>query len=176
MSDPFIGEIRLFSCTYAPLGFLDCNGQALSIQQYQPLFAVIGTTYGGNGSTQFNLPNLADLAPLGFGTSAQFGTNYPIAASGGVDKVTLSTMTMPGHKHAPNACSDAPGSSPSGAMWGSTSGRPAPAVYATTRNAPKNMSPADIVGVGGGGQHNNLMPYLPLHFCIAYQGIFPTRP
>ncbi len=176
MSDPFIGEIRIFSCTYAPYGFLDCNGQTLPIVAYQPLFAVIGTMYGGDGTTNFLLPNLADLAPIGFGTSAEFRTNYAINATGGVDKVTLTTATMPAHKHAPNACSDNPGSDPTGSVWGSTSGRPAPAVYATTRNTPKAMNAADITVVGGGGQHNNLMPYLPLHFCIAYMGIFPTRP
>jgi microcystin-dependent protein len=176
MSDPFIGEIRIFSCTFAPYGFLDCNGQSLPIAPYQPLFAVIGTQYGGNGTTTFNLPNLADLAPIGFGISAQFGTNYALNGTGGVDKVTLTTATMPAHTHAPNACSDAPGSDPIGSVWGSTSGRPAPAVYTTTRTAPKSMNPAAVLAVGGGGEHNNLMPYLPLHLCIAYIGVFPVRP
>lgn len=172
--DPFIGEIRIFAGTYAPDGWVLCNGSLLPIVQYTALYAVIGNRYGGDGRTNFAVPNLQGRAPMQYGQGPGL-TNRPIAVPGGAATVGLSTAQMPSHTHVPH-CLDVLGSeeSPVGRVWAAQDERSATAVYAATPDADMN---AQAIGpAGGAGQpHNNLQPRLALNFIIATTGIFPPR-
>jgi microcystin-dependent protein len=164
VSDPFLGEIKLVSWPFAPRGWAFCNGQILPINQNQALFAVIGTTYGGDGQTTFALPDFRGRVPLHQGGSTPFGS------SGGEVGHTLSVAEMAVHGHGANASSANPDQpSPSGNLWAQTS-----SAYST--NAPNTtMNGAGCAPAGGGQPHPNLPPYLVLNFVIALQGIFPSR-
>lgn len=171
MSDPYIGEIRLVAFSFAPYGWAFCNGAILPIPQYQALFAVIGTTYGGNGSTNFALPNLQGRIPIQWGAGPSL-TPRAIAETGGVQTVTLTDL--PVHTHQALAASGSGPTSPAGATWGSQSGRtPPPTYFNGVSNTP--MDTRLLGSVGGGGPHNNMQPYLALNFVIALEGIFPVR-
>jgi microcystin-dependent protein len=172
MTDPFVAEIRIFAGNYAPRGWAFCNGQLLPIPQNTALFALLGTTYGGNGQTNFALPNLQGRVPLHPGQGP--GLNpYNLGQQGGQATVTLLTSQIPAHSHQPRA---------SGAS--ANSGNPASrALAAANQNIygplPSLSVPmaAQAVAIAGGSQpHNNLQPYLVVNFIIALQGIFPPRP
>jgi microcystin-dependent protein len=173
MSEPFIGEIRMFGGNFAPRGWAFCNGQSMSIAQNDALFALIGTTYGGDGVQTFNLPDLQGRLPLHQGTSTA-GTTYVIGEKGGVETVTLLSTQTPAHTHVVTATAiDAEGSDPAGGVLAQGSGFP---VY----GAPNPDKPATFnqaaVGLAGGSQpHDNLQPYLCVSFIIALEGIFPQR-
>lgn len=165
MSEPFLGEIRTFGFNFAPRGWAFCNGQLLPIAQNTALFSLLGTTYGGNGQTTFALPELRGRAPVHVGQ----GPGLPLVdqgETGGETAHTLIVSEQPAHSH------------PIGAtQGGATASRPAGKVcsaggsYSDTSDA--NMQPT---GAAGGGQpHNNMQPYLGLNFCIALEGIFPSR-
>lgn len=175
MSQPFIAEIRLFGGNFAPRGWAFCQGQILSISQNTALFALIGTIYGGNGTTNFALPNLQNRIVIGSGNGPGL-TPRQLGEFGGVATVTLLASQMPQHMHSAMA-STAAGTQtdPTGAVWAaSVGGRTPPPLYATTApNTP--MSPAAIGVTGGGQPHNNLQPVLGLNYIIALQGIFPSR-
>lgn len=178
MADPFIGEIRIFCGTFVPVDWLACNGAVLQIQQYSTLYAVIGTQYGGNGSTTFMLPNLNGLAPLHQGTGAGL-TPRALGATGGAASVTLTNATMPAHTHAAMALDASGGAkNPGNAVWAQnvSEGRtPVPQLqYAAVANA--SMSPTALAQTGGNQPHNNMQPYLPLQFMICLYGEFPSRP
>lgn len=167
MSNPYLGEMRWFSFNFAPRGWAACNGQTLSINQNQALFALLGTTYGGDGQTNFALPGMQGRVPI------HPGNGFGLGQAGGEVGHTLTVGEMASHSHAANAIG-APGStaSPLGAYWaGSTTGDP---LYAAAE--PDQAMVAGTVGANGGGQaHPNLQPYLALNLCIALQGIFPPR-
>jgi len=176
MSDPFIGEIRIFAGNFAPRGWALCNGQLLPISQNTALFSLLGTTYGGDGRTNFALPNLQSRAPLHPGQGPGL-SDRQLGEMGGQENVTLLTTQMPSHTHGVR-CSSAIGdqTTPGGNVWAAGAGRRGQAFYA---NAPGTNPPAmsaAAIGVAGGDQpHNNLPPYLTLTFIIALQGIFPPR-
>jgi microcystin-dependent protein len=168
MAEPFLSEIRIFSFNFPPKGWAFCNGQFLPINQNQALFALLGTTYGGNGQTTFALPNLKGRLPLHFGSGHQLGE---VAGS---EAVTITQQTMPQHIHFVQAAS----------VNGDTDfpGNPAPnllaAANAVMYRAPDNLItlvPSMVSSVGGSQPHTNMMPYLVLNFCIALQGIFPSQ-
>ena len=168
MAEPFIGEIRVVSFTFAPKGWAFCNGQLLAINQNQALFSILGTTYGGNGQTTFALPNLQGNTPI------HFAPNHPLGEVGGTASVTLTAATVPPHQHTLSASADfADSSAPSGKVLGAKT-RFAPAVFAAPANLVP-MSPASVQAVGGSQPHNNMQPYLTLNFVIALVGIFPSR-
>lgn len=177
MSDPFLGEIRLVGFTFAPAGWAFCNGQTLPISQNQALFALIGTVYGGNGTTTFNLPNLQGCVPIHAGQLAG-GANYVLGQNGGVENVTLTTNQMPLHSHQVNGSSSVgTASSPAGNVWAQTVGTrqaTAATIYAASAGSP--MSSAALSANGGNAPHENRPPFLVLNFIIALQGIFPSRP
>jgi microcystin-dependent protein len=164
MSEPFLSEIKIVSFNYAPKGWALCNGQFLPINQNQALFALLGTTYGGNGQTTFALPNLRGRVPI------HFGNGHTLGEAAGSSAVTINSQTMPMHIHAATA-SDANGSQPV----------PTGNVLAQVNNLytqPLNLvtlDPTTVTSVGGSQPHNNMMPYLVLNFIIALQGIFPSR-
>ena len=179
MSNPYLSEIRLMAFSFAPNGWMFCNGQTLPIQQYQALFALLGTTYGGDGIRTFQLPNLQGRVPLHFGSDNVAGT-YAIGAVGGEATHTLTIAETPQHTHpvAANnstAGSAAPGSSVvlAQAIAVDPPANPAVSVYAV--GAPDTSFAGNALQTVGGQPHPNQQPYLTLNFCIALQGIFPSR-
>lgn len=172
----------MFGFNFAPQGWLMCNGQTLPISQYQALFALLGTQYGGNGTTTFQLPNLQSRVAVHQGQGLGLSL-YVIGEQTGTENVTLLASQMPPHNHPVNCNGSATGRG--GGTFGASVGEtpvnnfpglaasPSNAVYAATSSA--NMAPTMIGNVGGGQPHSNLQPLLVVNFCIAFQGIFPSR-
>ena len=165
MATPFISEIKIISWNYPPKGWAFCNGQLMPINQNQALFSLLGTTYGGDGRVNFALPDLRGRAPVHVGSHTQ-------GERGGAEQHTLIAAEMPTHAH--------------DLMASSTDGDSAVAqghVLARRRDQPYLPPPANlqamragtVANVGGGQAHTNLQPYLVLNFCVALQGIFPSR-
>ena len=174
MSEPFIAEVRIFPYNFAPRGWAFCDGQLLPIAQNTALFALIGTLYGGDGRTTFGLPNLKGRAALHPGNGPGLSP-YNLAQRGGVEKVTLSTAQIAAHQHT-FRCVDEPGEqgtlTNTVSLARSTGGQ----LYQSNTTANLvNMLAASLPDAGGGQSHNNLEPILTLSFCIALQGIFPSR-
>jgi microcystin-dependent protein len=166
MADPYIGEIRMWGGTYAPAGWAFCNGQALPISEYEALFNLIGTTYGGDGQTTFDLPNIQGRLPLHVGAGFQMGQQA------GEETVTLTSNQLPIHNHAFLATQNAGSQqSPAGSVVAQFAGHEA---YfngaATAAMAPQSLLPDP----GGSQPHNNLQPYLCITFIISLFGIYPT--
>jgi microcystin-dependent protein len=178
MSEPYVGEIRAFGFNFAPIDWAFCNGALLPIDQYQALFAIIGTTYGGNGTTNFALPNLQGQAPMHWGTSPGFNT--VIGEVQGTTSVTLLTSQIPSHVHPIVAASPAAGQQgeltavPNNQSFLSFSAPPNQA-WAAAAGTTTPFSPKAISQAGGSLPHNNMQPYLTLNFCIALYGIFPSQ-
>lgn len=173
MSEPFLAEIRMFGFNFAPRGWAMCNGQIMSISQNTALFSLLGTYYGGDGKTNFALPNLQASAPIHQGQGPGL-TLRSLGETGGVQTVTLIQNEMPSHNH-PVGCDTGASSvaAPTNGMW-ATGGRGRPSAYSS--NAPNTAMSAQGFGVAGGSQpHNNMPPYLTVIFCIALQGIYPQR-
>jgi microcystin-dependent protein len=164
MSEPFLGEIKIVSFNFAPKGWALCNGQLLAINQNQALFSLLGTTYGGNGTTTFQLPNLQASMPV------HLGNGFVQGQIGGQANVTLITSQLPAHTHAAQGvASNATSASATGNAWAVT----AQNAYAASPNT--TMAPAAAASAGGGQPHPNMPPYLVLNFVIALAGIFPSR-
>ena len=181
MSDPFVGEIRLFGGSFAPRGWALCAGQLLSIAQNTALFSLFGTMYGGDGRVTFGLPNLQGTAPMMFGQGPGLSARYQ-GETAGEQFVTLLSSEMPSHPHVMN-CFNAGGDNidPTGRVWGSAMvGRQGTNLFVAPSGgqapSPTQMNPLALTLSGGGGPHNNMPPYLTLNFIVALQGIFPQRP
>jgi microcystin-dependent protein len=171
MSDPFVGEIRMFGFNFAPQGWAQCNGQLLPIDQNQALFALLGTTFGGDGRTTFALPNMQSRVPVCQGQGPGLSP-YAEGQAGGAETVTLAVTQMPGHTHPVKASSSAADSSQPG---GRALARSASHSY-TAKPDTSTVMNADMLGDAGGSQpHENIQPYLAVNFCIALEGIFPSR-
>ncbi|MUT67221.1 phage tail protein [Paenibacillus sp. NEAU-GSW1] len=175
MADPFVGEIRIFPFNYVPTGWAWCNGQLLPISQNTALFSLLGTNYGGNGSTNFALPDLQGKAPMFYGQGSGL-TDRNIGESSGSQTVTLIHTEIPNHTHQLKfGDSSAPQSNPYDALPTAPRGRRSGMIY--TEAAPdKMMHPQALSVTGGTLPHNNMQPFLTMHFAIALQGIFPPRP
>ena len=166
MAEPFLGEIRIMSFAFAPKGWALCNGQLLPINQNQALFALLGTTYGGDGRVTFALPDLRARTPI------HVGNGHPIGERAGEQAHTLSLAEMPSHTHAVHAVGDkATTATPNGSMLATSKGL---AVYAAPADL-TSLSPVSVGNAGGSQAHPNTQPFLTLNFCIALQGIFPAR-
>ena len=166
MAEPFLSEIRIFSFGFAPRGWALCNGQFLPINQNQALFSLLGTTYGGNGQTNFALPDLRGKTPIQ--TGGQIGTL--LGQVGGEASHTLTNSEMPAHTHvAQGSNNNGDSVVPTGNVFGVAAGLYGPA------NAMTSLQPGSITNVGGSQPHENRQPFLTLSFCIALQGIFPSR-
>ena len=177
MSDPFIGEIKLFAGNFAPVNYALCNGQLLSIAQNQALFTLLGTAYGGNGVQTFGLPNFQGRFPVNQGQAPGL-SNYVMGQAAGTENVTLLSSQIPTHTHQATANSDAtnPVNSPANNVW-SASATPNFVTYTGVTPAPPlvAMNPSAVSIVGGNVGHNNMPPYLAVSFIIALYGIFPSR-
>jgi microcystin-dependent protein len=167
MGTPYLGEVRVFSFNFPPRGWAFCNGQLLSISQNTALFSLLGTIYGGNGVSTFALPNLQGCAPL------HFGNNFLQGQAGGEQSHTLTFNELPLHAHFVNASgADANADTPVGNYLAQSVNFD---LYSPTSANPTTLRAGTIGAAGGGQPHNNLQPYLTLNFCIALQGIFPSR-
>jgi len=177
MSSPFVAEIRIWGCQFAPKGWAFCNGQLIPISQNTALFSLIGTYYGGDGRSTFALPNLQGSVPIHVGGN-QPGpglSNYDLGQQGGDSSVTITQSEIPAHPHS-LMCLPAVGNrtTPVGNTIARVTGAtpylpPAGAALA-------GMAPQALAVAGGDLPHNNMMPFLVLNFCIAMQGVFPSRP
>jgi microcystin-dependent protein len=165
MSEPFLSEIKIMSFNFPPKGWALCNGQFLPINQNQALFALLGTTYGGNGQTTFALPNLRGRVPI------HFGSGHTLGEAVGTTSVTVNIQQLPTHTHALLASTtDGDVPVPTNTVLAATPAKIyGPAASLTTLN------PINVTSVGGSQPHNNMMPYLTLNFVIALQGIFPSQ-
>jgi microcystin-dependent protein len=177
MSEPFLGQIQIFPYNFAPVGWATCNGQILSIAQNAALFSLLGTFYGGNGTSTFALPQLAGCVPVDAGQGVGLSQRN-VGDAGGEASVTLDVGTLPQHEHAVNASTNAGDSrNPNGMLPAipATPPRMPDDLYSNTTLPTSQMLANSVLPVGGGQPHNNLQPYLMLLFCIALTGIFPPR-
>jgi microcystin-dependent protein len=166
MAEPFLAEIRIFSFNFPPKGWAFCAGQLLPINQNQALFSLLGTTYGGDGRVNFGLPDLRGSVPFHAGGGLSLGQ------FGGEVNHTLLQSEMPAHTHVVTASSNvADQVDPTNHYWA----KGIASAYAAAAAINGTMSAAAITSVGGSLPHNNMSPYLVLNFCIALQGIFPSR-
>ena len=172
MSEPFIGEIRLFGFVFAPRGYAFCSGQLLPIAQNTALFSILGTTYGGDGRTTFALPNLQGRLPMGTGFGPGL-TPRTLGQRAGVDSVTLSIAQIPSHRHELNSgpAAGLPLTSPSNNSLSVSTVSP----YQTTINPQDLLANVSVPSTGGAQAHTNLQPLLSINFCIALSGLFPPR-
>jgi microcystin-dependent protein len=175
MADPFVAEIRIFPFNFAPKGWAWCNGQLLPLSQNTALFSLLGTTYGGDGKSNFALPDLEGRAPMHPGQGPGLSL-HDLGETGGSETVTLLESEIPAHSHAFKANinqGDNLVPSPTISLAQSTGG----GLYVTSASNPPltAMSPNALAPAGGDQPHNNMMPYLTFYFNIALQGVFPPR-
>lgn len=170
MSEPFLAEVRIVGFNFAPRGWALCDGQILPINQNQSLYSLLGTTYGGDGRTTFALPDIRGRTPIHVGRS-NGGDDHRLGQKSGEETHTLAASEMPQHDHVLQGTS-------------ATNGNPDPTnkllANAGTQiyNLPQdltNIAAQNIAHVGGSQAHNNMQPYLALNYCIALQGLFPSR-
>jgi microcystin-dependent protein len=172
MSNPFLAEIRIFTGNFAPKGWALCNGQLMSISQNTALFSLLGTTYGGDGRTNFALPNLQGSTPMHPGQGPGLSL-HDLGETGGSQTVQLIQSEMPAHTHTAN-CNSGLGDQygPTGFFWASDAG--GNNEYAPSGDG-NSMAAGAVAPAGGSQPHNNLQPFLVLTFIIALQGVFPAR-
>ena len=174
MSNPFLAEIRMLGCNFAPTGWALCDGQLLPISQNTALFSLLGTFYGGDGKSTYALPDLQDSVPIHWGQGAGL-SNYDLGQVGGEAFVTLITTEIPVHNHVARAYASDPADNriPAANM---SLGAPAVGnVYSASASGLTQMAPQALAPAGGSLPHNNMMPYLTVTFCISLQGVFPQR-
>lgn len=167
--DPYVGEIRMFGGNFAPDGWALCNGQTLSIADYSELYSLIGTTYGGDGVTNFALPDLRSRIPIHKGNFE--GNVYQIGQKVGAEMVTLNVQQIPAHTHALQAGVNGEYNAPAGHVWASWPGRQ----YTDASTGLQPLSGGALSVSGGGQPHNNMPPFLVVNFIIALEGIYPGR-
>lgn len=171
MSEPFLGQIKIFGSNFAPRNYAFCDGQLLPIAQYTALFSILGTTFGGDGRTTFGLPNLQGRAAMHPGRGPGL-TDQRLGEKGGMDTVTLSEAQIPAHDHVFNIHSGGSNSNdPSNAALANSRGF---TIYSSNTDT-SNMAAAALSSTGGGQAHDNHQPYLGLNFIIALQGSYPSR-
>lgn len=169
MSEPFLGEIRLFAGNFAPRGWAFCDGQLMSISQNTALFSLIGTTYGGDGVSNFSLPDLRGRAPV------HQGPGFVLGQKDGSESVTLLALQAPAHTHAAQGAGASNAATPIGNFWSTDPGGNI-AAYSKVPPPPSAQMSAAAFGSAGGGQpHENMQPFLTIGYIIALEGIFPSQ-
>jgi microcystin-dependent protein len=174
MSAPYVGELRMFGGNFPPAGWMTCDGQTLLITDYDTLFNLIGTTYGGDGQTTFHLPNLSGRVPVHMGT-ARSGTSSIIGSPAGVSTVTLTPNQIPIHNHgivADNNSATTNQASPTNNYYGNTTASTKPFYSAQGTNLKTLLT---TTSQGGSLPHENMQPYLAVTFIISLFGIFPSQ-
>jgi len=172
MSEPFVGEIRMFAGNFAPRGWAFCDGQLLAVSQNDALFSLLGTIYGGDGRTTFGLPDMRGRIPVHAGSGPGLST-IRLGAKSGAESVTLTNNQLPNHNHNVPASSTA---ASTGDPTDSVSASTAPTnIYSTSLATQQSMNSAEITNSGGSRAHTNIMPSLCVHFIIALFGIYPSR-
>lgn len=174
MADPFVAEIRIFGFNFAPKGWATCDGQLMPLSQNTALFSLLGTTYGGDGKSNFALPDMQNSAPMQPGQGQGLSLR-DLGETGGAQTVTLLESEIPSHAHTLRASIEdgtQGTASPGVALANSIGGK---TYHSTTNSNLAPMAPQALAPAGGGLPHNNMMPYLTLNFCIALQGVFPPR-
>lgn len=173
--DPFVAEIRIFPFNFAPRGWAFCDGQILPLSQNTALFSLLGTTYGGDGKSNFALPNMQGNAPMHPGQGPGLSL-HDLGETGGSDTVLLIEAEMPSHSHNVMASSStANRTSPVGNSFARAASGATPYIAASSAAPLVAMNLNTLTPTGGGQPHNNMQPYLTLNFCIALQGVFPPR-
>ena len=168
MAQPYVGEVRMFAGNFAPAGWMFCEGQLLPISEYETLFNLIGTTYGGDGQSTFALPDLRGRIPL------HFGNGFTLAETGGAETITLTVSQIPAHSHPLLGSGNfADKTTPQGNV-AATLGVPNVSAYGTDQPTTP-VSPASVSSVGGSQPHNNFQPYLCVDYIISLFGIFPSQ-
>lgn len=176
MSAPYVGQISIFAGQFAPVNWAFCDGQSMSITDYQMLYALIGTTYGGNGVTTFNLPDLRGRVPVGIGMATGGTTNWVAGMSGGSETVALTPAQMPSHNHPLQATSQpATLSTPGGNTLAADAGGTGDFSFTTDTTAITPFLSTAVSSVGANQPHENVAPFMALNYIIALQGIFPSR-
>ncbi|KEO50783.1 phage tail protein [Thioclava pacifica] len=177
--EPFIGQIMLFAFPRTPQGWISCQGQLLAINQYQMLFALIGTFYGGDGTTTFAVPDLRGRIPLGMGQGPGLSV-YKLGDKVGMEAVALTDAEMPSHSHAIQAASQNPAANATAVPgpdveFATAGGSDVTRYSAQPGGTPVTLNPASIGLSGSAHPHQNMMPTTVMNYCIAYDGIFPPR-
>ena len=171
MSEPFLAEVRMVGFNFAPRGWAFCDGQILPINQNQSLYSLLGTTYGGDGRTSFALPDLRGRTPIHVGASN--GTHHQLGSKSGEETHTLSANEMPQHTHIAKASNSQANLT---AVSGNLLANSLSELYVDANQADLvNLRSGTVTNVGGGQAHENMQPYLAVNFCIALQGLFPSR-
>jgi len=173
MTTPNVGEIRMFAGNFNPAGWMICAGQLLPISGYDALFNLIGTTYGGDGQSNFALPDLRSRVPIHMGTGG--GANYVLGQAGGVETVTLTVAQIPSHGHAVNATTSGATESPSLNTFPANSAPANRNVYGPYGGAPATLNNGTIGQTVGNQPHDNTQPYLAINFIISLFGVYPTQ-
>jgi microcystin-dependent protein len=167
MSEPFLSEIRIMGFNFAPRGWALCDGQILPINQNQSLYSLLGTAFGGDGRTTFALPDLRGRVPLAA------GGQFRIGQKSGEETHTLAENEMPQHRHlVQGSTNNANTAAPSNGVLGTL---PSSTLYSANLTPVAELNPGTVLNTGGGQAHDNMQPYLALNFCIAMQGLFPSR-
>lgn len=169
MSEPYLGEIRMFGGNFAPEGWAFCNGQLLSISQNDALYNLLGTTYGGDGVNTFALPDLQGRLPVHTGQSSASGSTYVLGQKAGTESVTLMTNQLPAHSHLAHGSSlTGTANSPENAFWAASDKN----LYSDGASD-VTLNAAAIGATGGSQPHDNMMPYLAVSFIISLSGVYP---
>jgi microcystin-dependent protein len=170
MGQPYVGEIRMFAGSFAPSGWMFCAGQVIPISEYDTLFNLIGTTYGGDGEETFCLPNLCGRVPIHMGLGPGLPSNRQIGESAGVETTTLTVSQTPAHSHTPIANATGSSTSPSGCV---STGNADMAQFAPATANVVAMATGSLQTSGGSQPHENMMPYLAVNYIISLYGIYP---
>lgn len=173
MSNPYVGEIRMFAGNFAPAGWMFCNGALLPISENETLFNLIGTTYGGDGQSTFALPNLGGRTPVHPGQGPGISQNYQQGETGGVESVTLSVQQIPSHTH-PMLASTNPGIA-SNAQGNTVCSSPSINLYVEGQGPDVQLNAQVVTPRGGSQPHENMQPYLSIQYIISLFGIFPNQ-
>jgi microcystin-dependent protein len=169
MTEPYLGEIRMFAGTYEPVGWMFCSGQILPISEYDTLFTLLGTTYGGDGQQTFALPNLQSRFPIHAGSGPGL-TGRILAETGGSEEITLTVQQLPSHTHQAVASTVGSSDSPNGNVWATANGGIAPYGAGPGDAA---LHAASLAQAGGSQPHDSMIPYLGIHFMISIFGVYP---